>query len=141
MNRCCFAPYVLMLVLPVPACFGSGEIERIIWENPAGRVDLARGPGGNRLPAPPYRFLKELTTGSSPKMTVEDANGRVWRVKFGNEVNAEVFGSRIAWAAGYYADACYFVRFGHVEGVRNPQRIASHLKDGHFRNACFSLNG
>jgi hypothetical protein len=139
-----FWPLWILTLSPavVSVCHAGAEVERIIWENPGAveRLDFAQGPCGSVRPEPPYRFLEEDLSGTSPKMTVQDANGRKWRVKFGNEVNAQVFGSRIAWACGYPSDACYFVRFGHVEGVKSPQRIAAHLKGGHFLSGCFALN-
>jgi hypothetical protein len=120
----------------------QGGPEAVIWSDPGQveNLDLSRGPGGDRKPQPPFTFVKEDLSGSSPKATVRDANGRVWRVKFGPEVNSDVFGARMAWACGYPSDVSYFLVFGHIEGVRNPQRIAAHLKDGHFLGARFALN-
>jgi hypothetical protein len=139
-SRC----FQFLLVFAIASTCGAAEpdVERMMWQDPGDveRLDLTHGAGGATLPQPPYRFLEENTSGTSPKMTVRDANGRTWRVKLGDEVNAQVFASRIAWACGYYSEACYFVRFGHVEGVKNPQRIAAHLKGGHFLSGCFALN-
>src|SRR4051794_25932730 len=59
-----------------------------LWRDP-GHVEelsLEHGPGGSEgVPAPPFRFLEEHTTGSQPCVSVRDARGRRWRVKWGHE--------------------------------------------------------
>jgi hypothetical protein len=64
----------------------------------------------------------------------------VWNVKWGEEVNPEVFSTRLLWAMGYITEPSYFVPHGVIESVgalgRASQLIA---KDGSFRNARFEL--
>lgn len=114
-----------------------------LWHDPGPgeKRDLRYGPGGRGLqPAPPFRFIEENMSGSSPKVKVRDARGRLWQVKFGSEAGADVFASRLAWALGYYADTSYFVPEGQILGVGNLQRARSAInKDGHFEKACFEL--
>jgi hypothetical protein len=62
-------------------------------------------------------------------------------VKWGKEVHADVFGSRMAWACGYVAQPEYFVSSGQIVGVNKPlKRAAVEVHgDGRFRDARFQL--
>ena len=120
----------------------SNGIDRI-WSDP-GRVeklDLAGGPGGKAgAPKPPFTFVKELESGTSPKVEVTDAQNNTWVVKFGSEVNAEVFATRIAWAVGYFVDATYFLPSGMVNGVTKLGRAKRFIgADGTFADACLEF--
>src|SRR5262245_40124415 len=71
----------------------------LIWADPGEveNLDFAGGPGGrNREPKPPFTFIEESFSGTNPKVRVSDANGVKWTVKFGSEVNAETFATRVA---------------------------------------------
>ena len=74
-------------------------------------------------------------------MSVRDARGRVWRVKWGDEVHTETFAARLAWAAGYFVEVNYFVPSGRIEGAEALQR-ARHCIDenGGFCDARFELD-
>jgi hypothetical protein len=117
--------------------------KHVIWRDPGevGQLDLACGPGGpGGAPAPPFRFVQEHHSGSSPCVSVTDARGRSWRVKWGNEVRSEAFGVRMAWAAGYFAEAAYFVPSGRIERPHTLARAASCIRDdGSFEDARFEL--
>lgn len=103
-------------------------------------MDLAGGPGGlDKAPKPPFTFVEEEKGGTSAKVTVKDANGVSWIAKFGEEVKAENFASRIAWVAGYFAAPTYYVAEGKIEGVSDLGRAASFIKNGTFREARFQL--
>jgi hypothetical protein len=126
---------------------GEPEIDAtrsVIWRDPgpAERLDLAAGPGGKGgEPAPPFVFLEEHTSGSQPTMSVRDARGRVWRVKWGSEVNTEAFCTRLAWAAGYFVETTYFVPEGRIEGARELQRARACIDENRrFENARFELD-
>ena len=109
----------------------------VLWRDPGPveSLDLAGGPGGPRkAPKAPYTFVQEDKGGTSPKVTVTDANGVPWLVKFGEEVKAENFSSRIAGAAGYFASPTYYVAEGKVDGVGELGRAAAFLKGGAFRD-------
>lgn len=117
----------------------------VLWRDPGRveRLDFQWGVGGRALaPAPPFRFIEEDKGGSNPKVKVRDAKGRRWSVKWdeGGEANAEVFATRVAWAAGYFVEPSYFVRKGRIVGARNLDRAAKHIgPDGAFRDARFEL--
>ena len=115
----------------------------VLWRDsgPVQSLDLAGGPGGAaKAPQPPFVFSHEETGGTSPKVVVTDSRGVKWIVKFGEEVKAENFASRIVWAAGYFADPTYYVRQGKLQSVGALGRAAQFIKDGYFENARFELN-
>ncbi|HYP07634.1 MAG TPA: hypothetical protein VER03_15480 [Bryobacteraceae bacterium] len=116
---------------------------RLLWRDPGAieRLNLAAGPGGAaRAPKPPFRFIREDSSGTSPKVQVRDRTGARWSVKWGEEVKAETFASRLAWAAGYFVEPVYYVRSGRIAGVRNLGRADRFVdKRGYFRDARFEL--
>jgi len=115
----------------------------LIWADPGEveNLDFTGGPGGrNREPKPPFTFIEESLSGSNPKVRVSDAHGVKWTVKFGSEVNAETFATRVAWAAGYFAEPSYFIPIGRVEKLGNLTRAKKYFKaDGSFTNARFEM--
>lgn len=126
------------------AAFNSAKKAQVLWSDPGPveRLDLGAGPAGRAgQPRSPFRFIKEDKSGTSAKIFVRDARGRLWNVKFGDEVRAETFGSRLAWAAGYFAEPSYFVRNGRVAGVSGlSRRAARHVgPGGEFKDARFQL--
>jgi len=113
----------------------------LIWADP-GKVenhDFTGGAGGRSgEPKPPFTFIEESLSGSNPKVRVSDANGFKWTVKFGSEVNAETFATRVAWAAGYFVEPSYFIPIGRVEKLGNLTRAKKYFKaDGSFTGARF----
>ena len=116
----------------------------MIWRDPgpAESLDLAAGPGGrDGAPVPPFRFVEEHGTGSFPCVSVRDARGHVWRVKWGDEVHTEAFATRLAWAAGYFVEVNYFVPSGRIDGASTLQRAGECIaEDGAFRDARFELD-
>lgn len=114
-----------------------------IWQDP-GKVeslDFVNGPGGfENVPRPPFTFKEEDPDGSNPKINIIDGAGRQWGVKWGSEVHAEVFASRLAWAAGYYVEPTYFVKSGRILGVNRIERAKKFIRsDGSFTDARFEL--
>ncbi len=135
-----WAGYLLAFTACLLPVFGADEL----WKDPGNveTLDLAAGPGGKEgAPKPPFQFVKEDSSGSSPKVFVRDADQRMWNVKFGVEVHSEVFSSRIPWAMGYFSEPEYFLPEGTVAGIGAlSRRAASHFKkDGRFANARFQL--
>src|SRR5262245_49258455 len=70
-----------------------------LWQEPVDleKRDLALGPGGSALVPDPdseFRFEKEDTTGHTRGYEVEDAHGRKWDVKIGDESRPEMVASR-----------------------------------------------
>lgn len=115
------------------------ETTTIVWQDPGAveELDFVAGPG-KKGPTPPFTFLEESHSGSNAKVKVKDANDNTWHVKWGSEVNAEVFATRIAWAAGYFVDPSYFIASGRIEGARGLGRAKKYLKgDGSFTDARF----
>ncbi|MDT5159111.1 MAG: hypothetical protein QOC61_361 [Acidobacteriota bacterium] len=115
-----------------------------LWREPGEveRLDFRGGPGGReREPLPPFRFVEEHATGSNPCMSVHDARGLRWRVKWGDEVKSETFAVRVAWAAGYHVEAAYFVSEGHIDGAENLTRARTCVaEDFSFHDARFELD-
>lgn len=115
-----------------------------IWRGPElGALDPRHGPSSPEgAPAPPFRFIEEHTTGSQPCVSVRDRRGRVWRVKWGNEVRSETFAVRFAWACGYFAEVTYFLARGTIEGAANLARARQCVdaETGEFRDARFELD-
>ena len=118
-------------------------VEHVLWEvRPTRTLDLAAGPGGREgAPLAPFEFLAEHDNGSQPCVSVRDARGRRWRVKWGQEVQAETFAVRLAWACGYFAEVTYFVGDGVIAGAPALRRAAGCVsQDGRFAAARFELD-
>lgn len=130
---------------PAPQGGTEANPRKVLWEAPSHvrKYDFVGGPGGRQnAPRPPFRFVEENTDGSNPKIDVTDAAGRKWGVKWGSEVNAETFATRLAWALGYFVEPAYFVPSGRIVGVDTSQlkRAGKVIeKDGSFRDARFEL--
>ena len=78
-----------------------------------------------------------MAPASFPCVSVRDARGRAWRVKWGDEVHTEVFAARVAWAAGYFVEVNYFVPSGRIEGAGTLQRAGECIaEDGAFRECA-----
>jgi hypothetical protein len=118
--------------------------EHVLWRDPGrvGDLDLAMGPGGrDAQPAPPFRFIEEHLTGTQPCVSVRDARGRRWRVKWGEEVRSENFAVRLVWACGYFAETTYFVPSGEVAGAADLKRAQGCVDaDCRFVDARFELD-
>jgi len=96
-----------------------------LWQDrgDVGKLDLFNGPGGkDHQPQGPFKFLREDKEGTSPKFDVVDAKGKRWRVKMGEESQAETAATRLLWAAGYYADYDYYQRELRVDGMEKLHR-------------------
>jgi hypothetical protein len=119
----------------------STGLKPVIWADPGAveRLDFVYGVGGKaNAPRPPFTFLEENLKGTNPKIRVKDSTGAEWAVKWGDEVSAETFATRVVWAAGYFVEAAYFVREGKVQGVTGLERAKSQVKpDGSFMDARF----
>jgi hypothetical protein len=115
-----------------------------LWRDP-GQVealDMETGPGGREyVPRAPFQFIEEHSTGSQPCVSVRDANGRRWRVKWGPEVPCETFAVRLAWACGYFAEITHRLAEGRIDGCTALSRAAHCVKeDGAFVDARFELD-
>jgi hypothetical protein len=116
------------------------SVRTALWEpRETETLDLAAGPGGrDGAPLPPYTFIEEHFSGSQPCISVRDARGRRWRVKWGDEVQVETLATRLVWAAGYFAEITYFIRDGEIADLPALQRPLPDVhEDGRFKDARF----
>ena len=132
---------ILIGLLAAPAAAWPQRDRTLVWVPPGrvDRLDLAGGPGGaGGAPKAPFTFIEEDTGGTNPKIKVRDARGVEWGVKWGEEVNSEVFASRLAWAVGYFVEPSYFVAKGTINGVTGLDRAKKYVgPDGMFFAARF----
>lgn len=116
----------------------------VIWRHSGAlsAADVEAGPHGvDGAPEPPFRFIEEHDAGSQPCVSVRDGRGRVWRVKWGQEVHTEVFGTRLAWAFGYFAEPSYFIASGRITGAKDLRRARACIDEReHFSDARFELD-
>ena len=113
----------------------------LIWRDPGTLSAAQLEAGPSAPPAPPFHFVEEHDTGSQPCVSIRDAAGHTWRVKWGQEVHTETFGTRLAWALGFFAEPTYFVPAGTIEGAAELRR-AKDCIDEHrqFKDARFELS-
>jgi hypothetical protein len=124
----------------------------VLWRDPGNveSLDFAGGPGGrDRAPQPPFVYREEGKYGTNQKVIVADARGAVWEVKWGPEVKAEPFVTRLLWAVGYTVDSSYYVREGHIDGAEHLDRssprhdrrtsVINRLEGNAFSRARFEL--
>src|SRR5215813_2842112 len=102
-------------------------------------LDLNLGIGSTEgMPKSPFKFEKEDTSGTNPKIIVIDANGVKWNVKFDEEVHAEIAASRLVWAFGYNVEESYYVPSAQVSGVTGLGRAKKFVgPNGSISNAMF----
>ncbi len=98
-----------------------------IWHDPGdvANLNLIYGAGGQEDAPDPngtYKFIGEDLKGTSPKFDVEDEHGNKWRVKMGQEPQAETAATRLLWAAGYYEDEDYYLPEIRVDGLPKLRR-------------------
>jgi hypothetical protein len=140
-------PALLALAVAFTAAAQPAEINlpRVLWHEPS-RItdqDWICGPGGcDRTPAPPFYFLSEDFSQSTPKISVRDGHGRTWDVKFGSKVIPECFAARLLNVLGYFVEDTYYVKSGTLTNVGKLERARFFVKqDGSFERARFELRG
>lgn len=115
----------------------------VLWQSPGEveKLDLVGGITGRaKAPKPPFTFVEESLSGTNPKVRVTDANGVRWTAKFGSEVNAETFATRLVWAVGYFVEPAYFVSSGKIENLGKLTRAKDSVRsDGSFNDARFEM--
>ena len=151
-NRACWGVGAILAVCslgaPAQASLGQQRPGRAaaasparLWRDPApvAQRDVTWGSGtAARAPKAPFKFVEEDTGGSQPKVTVTDAAGTTWHVKFGIEVPAEIASNRILWALGYLVEEMYLVPSGKIDGVKGLKRAAKEIgAGGAFTRARF----
>src|SRR5688572_1512056 len=119
-------------------------VKHVLWRDPGAVAtrDLRHGPGGADFkPAPPFTFIEEHSGGSQPCVSVRDARGRRWRVKWGHEVRSETFTVRFVWGVGYFAEITHFVANGTIDGAKELQRARACIdEEGRFADARFEID-
>ena len=135
----------LVLALLAAVCFAQDDsrLPKLLWRAPheATLEDWSCGLGGcDQAPAPPFHFVKEDVEGTFPKLTVTDAKGRTYNVKFGAKVVSECFASRFVANVGYFVEPSYYVGPGKLEGASRLRRSHAFVEpDGTFKRARFQL--
>lgn len=117
---------LLLLLCCSPWVIPQQIDKAVIWRDPGNveSLDFSGGPGGlEQAPRPPFVFREEEKLGTNPKIVVSDARNAIWEVKWGREVKAEPFATRLLWAVGYLVEPSYYVPSGKIEG-------AGHLDNG-----------
>lgn len=105
----------------------------VLWRDPGkiSRRNLTFGPGSAELaPVGPFTFVKEESTGESPKFDVVDSRGETWVVKVGPEAQAEVVATRLVWAVGYFADEAYYVNRAEIKNLPRLSRGQEFIENG-----------
>jgi len=147
-----FILLVLFACLAQPLHPQNGLHNPVIWRDPGNveSFDFVGGPGGReRVPQPPFAFLEKADGGTNPKIIVSDARNATWEVKWGPEVKAEPFVTRLLWAVGYTVEPSYYVAEGHIDGARHLDNVSprhdrktpvvNRLEDNAFSRARFEL--
>lgn len=115
-------------------------VKPILWHDPGdiSDLDLKYGAGAaNLAPVAPYTFVKEDTTGASPKFSVKDANGVNWTVKYGIEAQSEVVSTRLVWAMGYFAEEAYYFERAEIKNLPRLSRGQEFISGPVVRGARF----
>lgn len=119
----------------------AGLPQGIIWKNPGviSARNLLYGPGSAALaPVPPFRFLEEDKSGTSPKFKVKDARNVEWAVKLGRESQSETVATHLVWAVGYFTEEAYYFPTAHIDGFKELMRGHEFFdKSGNVRAARF----
>jgi len=106
-----------------------------IWRDPGdiASLDMTHGLGGRAHapdPAGTFTFVKEDPVATSPKFDVLDGLGVTWKVKLGDESQAETAATRFLWAAGYLTDEVYYVGALTVTGLPALTRGQKYVDPG-----------
>lgn len=105
----------------------TADLPQLIWRDPGDvqALDLMFGAGGKEHAPDPndtFTFEKEDMNGTSPKFEMKDGSGVRWKVKLGEEPQAETAATRLLWAAGYFVDEDYYLPELKVEGLTSLRR-------------------
>src|ERR1700719_1435883 len=112
----------------------ASQLPAVIWRDPGdiSTLNLMNGAGGSEHAPDPngtYTFEREIMEGTSPKFDVKDGNGTKWRIKLGQEVQAETAATRLLWAAGYFVDEDYYLPQIKVEELPKLRRGREFVTD------------
>jgi len=124
---------IAVLLLATPALAQNTPSTAVIWQDrgDAAALNLSNGPGAKgREPGTAFKFIKESTSGTSPKFDVEDERGTTWKVKLGEEAKTETAAARLLWAAGYVVDEDYYRATLRVAGLPKLARGQQFVTNG-----------
>jgi len=126
---------LLLLAGAVSVTAHAAADTTVVWRDPgaAETLDLFYGAGGlAHAPAATTRFtfVRENTEGTTPKFEVTDQDGAEWKVKLGEETQAETAASRLMWAAGYFVDEDYYLGEFTVTGLPRLVRGQQYITHG-----------
>ena len=113
----------------------AADLPAVIWRDPGNisTLNLVYGAGGNEHAPDPngtYTFDKEDMNGTSPKFDVKDGQGVKWRIKLGQEPQAETAATRLLWAAGYFVDEDYYLPEVKVQALPKLRRGQNFVSEG-----------
>ena len=113
----------------------AADLPAVIWRDPGNisTLNLVYGAGGSEHAPDPngaYTFDKEDMNGTSPKFDVKDEKGVKWRIKLGQEPQAETAATRLLWAAGYFVDEDYYLPELKVQGLPKLRRGQNFVAEG-----------
>ena len=113
----------------------AADLPAVIWHDPGNisTLNLVYGVGGSEHAPDPngtYTFDKEDMHGTSPKFDVKDEKGVKWRIKLGQEPQAETAATRLLWAAGYFVDEDYYLPEVKVQGLPKLRRGQNFVAEG-----------
>jgi len=125
----------LLFFTATPAGVDSGQRAETLWQDPGpiATLDLIHGAGRKShtpTSAGKFTFVGEADTATSPKFDVTDAWGVEWRVKLGDESQAETAATRFLWAAGYLVDEIYYLNTMTVAGLPDLKRGREFVSPG-----------
>jgi hypothetical protein len=92
----------------------------LIWQKPTNIAarNLYYGSGNStRAPQGRFKLIEVDRKGSTPKFVVQDRQGVRWKVKLGEEAQAETAATRLLWAVGYFVDETYYLPIMRVDGL------------------------
>jgi hypothetical protein len=129
----------MLVLVALPTSFTAQKLEEdkaqgnvanrpaVIWRDPGdiASLNLFYGAGGKGHAPDPnatFTFVSEDVQATTPKFDVEDEQGVVWKVKLGEEAEAETAATRFLWAAGYFVDEDYHLAELKVTGMPKLHR-------------------
>jgi hypothetical protein len=101
---------------------GKHKSKEVIWRDSGdiASLNLLYGAGGKENAPDPkakFTFIDEDTQTGNPKFDIKDDQGVHWKVKLGEETQAETAATRLLWAAGYFVDEDYYLAKFKVTGM------------------------
>lgn len=105
----------------------TANLPEVIWRDPGdmASLNLLYGVGAEGSAPDPngkFTFVSEDMQAGNPKFNIKDDQGVQWKVKLGQETQAETAATRLLWAAGYFVDEDYYLAKVQVAGMPKLHR-------------------